>query len=244
MRNYLTPAERQTRIAEKQRLILRFLRDETWTHVDVVQLLLGFQTVQPAYKFLKKLEALELLKSSSMPVAYGRDITLWGITANGLAHSFDDSEVYLERPTFSISRVSASTMQHKIDLQVIRVLAEGKGFSSWSDGSQLGLRKSGLKVPDAVARLGDRTIAIEVERTIKTAKRYADVISSHLRASRDGHWDVIYYFCPDEVFRKRLTKVFFSIKQLKFKGQTVELTDAHFSKFKFFIYDDLRLKET
>lgn len=239
MRNRLDYAQRTARNEEKMRLVLRFLREETWTHIDVIQKLLGIKTRSPVHTFLRKLEAQNLIKSDFLAVAYGRDIQLWGITSNGLAHSFDEDEQYQERPTFSVKKVTQSTMQHKLDLQYVRVLCEQKGFLNWRDGSRLGLRKSGFKVPDALIDMNNQTVAIEVERTIKTAKRYADIIASHLRASRDGHWSKVIYLCPSEQVKKQLMKVFFSVKELKFEGQVFQLTDAHYQKFSFYTYMDL-----
>ncbi|MGY5652748.1 MobC family replication-relaxation protein [Vibrio cincinnatiensis] len=241
MRNRLDHAQRTARNEEKTRLVLRFLRDETWTHIDVIQQLLGIKTRSPVHGFLRKLEARELIKSEFFSVAYGRDIQIWGITPNGLAHSFDDGEEYKDRPTFSVKKVTQSTMQHKLDLQRLRVLCERCGFTNWRDGSQLGLRKSGFKVPDALVDMNGNTVAIEVERTIKTAKRYAEIIASHLRASRDRHWTKVFYFCPDEQTKKRLMNVFFSVKELKFEGQVFPLNSAHYDKFQFFTYEDLEV---
>jgi hypothetical protein len=241
MRNRLDHAQRIARNEEKTRLVLRFLRDETWTHIDVLQNLLGIKTRSPVHTFLRKLEAQNLIRSDFLDVAYGRDIQLWGITSNGLAHSFDDDEQYQARPTFSVKKVTQSTMQHKLDLQYVRVLCEKKGFLNWRDGSSLGLRKSGFKVPDALVDMNGQTVALEVERTIKTAKRYADIIASHLRAARDGHWSKVIYLCPNEKVKKQLMKVFFSVKELKFEGQVFQLTDAHYQKFSFHTYMDLEV---
>lgn len=241
MRNRLDHAQRTARNEEKTRLVLRFLREETWTHIDVIQKLLNIKTRSPVHTFLRKLEAQNLIKSDFLTVAYGRDIQLWGITSHGLAHSFDDDEQYQERPTFSVKKVTQSTMQHKLDLQYVRVLCEKKGFLNWRDGSRLGLRKSGFKVPDALVDMNGQTVAIEVERTIKTAKRYADIIASHLRAARDGHWAKVIYLCPDEKVKKQLMKVFFSVKELKFEGQVFQLKDAHYQKFSFYTYMDLEV---
>jgi hypothetical protein len=193
------------------------------------------------HTFLRKLEAQNLIRSGFLDVAYGRNIQLWGITSNGLAHSFDDDEQYQERPTFSVKKVTQSTMQHKLDLQNVRVLCEKRGYQNWRDGSKLGLRKSGFKVPDSLVDMNGNTVAIEVERTIKTAKRYADIIASHLRAARDGHWDKVIYLCPDEQVKKQLMKVFLSVKELKFEGQVFQLTDAHYQKFSFYTYIDLEV---
>lgn len=239
MRNRLDHAQRTARNEEKIRLVLRFLREETWTHIDVLQQLLGIKTRSPVHTFLRKLEAQNLIKSDFLAVAYGRDIQLWGITAHGLAYSFDDNEPYQERPTFSVKKVTQSTMQHKLDLQHVRVICEKRGFQNWRDGSKLGLRRSGFKVPDALVDMNGNTVAMEVERTIKTAKRYADIITSHLRASRDGHWSKVIYLCPNEQVKKQLMKVFFSVKELKFEGQVFQLTDAHYQKFCFYTYMDL-----
>jgi hypothetical protein len=120
---------------------------------------------------------------------------IWGITPHGLAltPSADPAGRYFEPSKLSLERVP-----HQIALQNIRLDAEAAGWTEWTRGEALG--KSPPIRPDALVRRPDGNIvAVECERTIKTAKRYQKVLSEHLRAMRNGKWAGVYFVCPSTV---------------------------------------------
>ena len=75
-------------------------------------------------------------------------------------------------------------------------------------------------------------MAIEIERTIKTRKRYQAIIREHLTQIRQGGWQVVFYLTPDGM-AARLKKVFDSIDHVVFDGQRVAIEDAHRKRFRF-----------
>ncbi|MCY0629146.1 hypothetical protein OVX87_32890 [Klebsiella pneumoniae] len=52
-----------------------------------------------------------------------------------------------------------------------------------------------MKVPDALAELDGRTVAFEVERTVKSRRRYQEVVSGYLFNRRANGIDEIWYIC-------------------------------------------------
>lgn len=234
-------AARQARIAEKRRTILRFLREEVWTTAELVAGLLEFTTRAPAYQTLKAMERDGLLRSHIAELAYGRKVSLWGLTPHGLAFAFDDDEPLQEVSIFQPSRVSVSQMSHKVELQQLHIRALRCGWTSWTDGHNLNMLK-GDKIPDAVAvtASGER-VAVELERTVKSAKRYYDIVVSYTLRRKAHGWQEVRYYCPDEAIRRRVEQRIMGIKHLSVRGQiaTPEQVQGVLSMFRVLLYADM-----
>jgi hypothetical protein len=220
-RGSLDPREWTARGAEKTRVALRFLRDESWTTETVMRELLGLRHRQNAYRSLARLERQGFIRRHSLPLAAGRALTVWGITAQGLAHAFD-----LDEP-------------HRLDLQKMRVRAEGAGWREWTADYLCGPLKGGANYPDAVAMRPDGArVAVEIERTVKSTKRYAALIVQHLLGRRNRRWDYIYYLSPTRDLARRVERIFGSIERIAHDGRQIALTPGHREPFRFFGYDD------
>jgi hypothetical protein len=236
MNQLLNPAERQERIVEKRTLILRLLRDETYTHIDIIRLLINVNTTQAAHQTLNKMVRDNLLKKAKIDISYGRPITLFGITNNGLAHAFTLDEKFEVRASFQPSKVKPTMLKHKLAVQQIIVKSTHFGYSNVENTDLLNLRKSGCKVPDLIAEQNGKKISIEVELSIKSIKRYSDIIIAHLLSMKAGHWHEVHYLLPSNDLKARLERIFRSIETVQYKNQSIKLTEKHFSKFKFFIF--------
>lgn len=225
------PAERAAATAQKRRAVLRFLRDETWSVPDVLALVAGITSRQGIHSTLKAMERDELVKHHSLPIAGRRDLPTWGITAHGLAFSWDEAEEIEDRPRFEPSRLSLSRVPHQIDLQRARLAAEAAGWTDWQRGERLGF--SPPIRPDAMATTpkGVR-VAIEVERTIKTRQRYQQILGSHLEAIRAQHWLAVIYLTP-EGMADRLRRVVEAVPYILENGERKELNDSHRRRFRF-----------
>ncbi len=235
MNQLLSPKNRQNRILEKRKLILKFLRYETYSHVDVFKILLNVKTVQAVYQTLDKMVRDNLVRKAKINVTYGRPITLFGITDNGLAHAFDLNEAFEKRPIFQPSKVKVTMLNHKIQVQLFIVKSKFHGYTKVKNADLLNFRRSECKVPDLIAEYDEKVIGIEVELTIKSIKRYKDIIIAHLLSIKNEHWHEVHYLVPSIDFKARLERIFKSIKTVQYKNQTIELNEKHFSKFKFFI---------
>lgn len=225
------PVERAAATAQKRRAVLRFLRDETWSVPDVLAQVAGITSRQGIHSTLKAMERDELVKHHSLPIAGRRDLPTWGITAHGLAFSWDEAEEIEDRPRFEPSRLSLSRVPHQIDLQRARLAAEAAGWTDWQRGERLGF--SPPIRPDAMATTpkGVR-VAIEVERTIKTRQRYQQILGSHLEAIRAQHWLAVIYLTP-EGMADRLRRVVEAVPYILENGERKELNESHRRRFRF-----------
>jgi len=231
--------ERNTKIYSKRKKILHLLRDEGWTHVSVVQELLGYKSVQAVYQTLNKMQRDNLVKRAEIKLVYGRAVTIWGLTEMGLHYAFELDDVMEKRKVFEPSKIKPIMMQHKIDLQISRVRAEKSGWTDWIPGELLGMRIKCNKYPDAVAiNTNGKKIAIELERTIKSRKRYGEILVSHLAQRKNGDWDEIYYLSPDNDLARRIRRAFSFVKQATYKGNKFLVTPEHLKPFHFFSFNE------
>ncbi len=226
--------ERQNRTQQKQDVLLKFLRDETWSSAGILALRLELSSTA-IYKTLRRLAEQEFIK-----YYYVRDLQfkIWGITPKGLLYSWSDDEVMEDRPVFEPSKIKPVMIHHHLDLQLARLNAEGLGWCYWRLGSQL--PKGVAKRPDAIvlSQPESMTIAVELERTIKTKKRYEVIFSIYLQAIKRGDYDSIHYVCPDSEFASRLERLFQLIRTVPVAGTRVQVTDKHRARFPVFALAD------
>ncbi|ECO5951750.1 hypothetical protein G4F23_004602 [Salmonella enterica] len=204
--------KRMARNAEKQRAVLRFLRHEYCTTADIVAQLLGVSALPPVYRFLNALTEKGYLRCVSYPIA-GRNVRVWGLTPHGVAFAFDDGETAEAIPAFQPSKVSVTNLPHKLDVQRLRLLMERAGATNWR--YMVGrLKSSGMKQADALAEFDGKTVAFEVERTVKSRKRYAEVLSSYLFNRKAQGIDEIWYLCPDAATLRRVESAITGVDEI------------------------------
>lgn len=222
-------AERQQRILQKRDIILKFLRDETWSNLANLSILLKME-LSPTLKTLQQLERDEFVVSHKLPELR---LTLWGITPKGLAFAWAEHETMEPRPYFGLSKLSIVMVRHYLDIQLARFSAENAGWTAWMPGSRL---PAGLvKRPDAVVtNLAGEKIAVELERTIKTQKRYESIISTYLQLIKQGHYQSVHYICPDASLAPRLKRLFGLVNAVPVAGERIPITDRHRARFPIF----------
>lgn len=236
----LTPKARNARILEKRDIVLKFLRDETYTSAKIISSLLHFKSVQAAHQTLNKMVREGFLRKATV-CFLGRSIVLYGINDHGLAYSWGLNQDPQSRPTFQPSKVSLSQLPHKLELQEIRLKAQSLGWSKWIPGERLGLSMKGLKRPDALVEDSEgNIIAIEVERTIKSPKRYAEILLNHLIARKNSHYSKVLYLSPDIACMARVKRCFERVTVVKYQGNTIAITPQHLSFFDFKTYGEFQ----
>jgi hypothetical protein len=218
--------ERMARQATRHELVLRFLRDETWTAAHILACLLDGSAALVS-------KTMQQLKSRGFVTQYraeGCRSALWGITSHGLAHAWGTNEDMAVRPYFEPSRLSSLAIPHKLDVQQARLRAERAGWSDWRPENTL---PAGMeKRPDAlVVDTNGQVIAIEMERHIKTLKRYEAVFSAYLQAIKRGELEQVHYVTPDNVLAVRLSRVLGLIKAVPLLGERVLISDRHRARF-------------
>lgn len=75
--------ERYARSTEKIRVLLNFLKEETYSDFQIIKLLFDFKSDRPLYRLLEKVEKMGLIQKHVHESRASR-ISLWGITADGL----------------------------------------------------------------------------------------------------------------------------------------------------------------
>lgn len=218
--------ERMARQAMRHGLVLDFLRDETWSSTLVLTELLGGSPALTS-KTMSQLERQgHVIRHQPQPFRQ----LLWGITSHGLAHAWENEARMQVRPYFEPSKLSPLAVPHHLDIQHARLKAQRAGWSDWTPESLLprGLAKR----PDAVVLAPDgRRVAVEVERHVKTVKRYEAIFSAYLQAIKRGEYDEIHYLVPDRKFAGRLQRVFELVTSVPVIGERVQLTARHRARF-------------
>ena len=218
--------ERMARQATRHNLVLGFLRDETWSSSLVLTDLLGGSPALTS-KTMSQLEQQgHVARHQIEPVRQ----LLWGITPHGLAHAWDSEDQMQVRSYFEPSKLSPLAVPHHLDIQRARLKATRAGWADWIPEALLprGLAKR----PDAVVRAPDgRRVAVEVERHVKTIKRYEAIFSAYLQAIRRGEYDEVHYLVPDHKFAVRLQRVFGLVASVSVIGERVQLTEKHKARF-------------
>lgn len=219
--------ENQARAAEKRQAILAFLAGgEIYTTLPIAAQVMKC-SVRAARDTLDAL-ILGLALKSEAHFVNSRKILIYGITPHGLALAN-----MIDRPFFELGRTNSSYVPHHLATQTARLAAEAAGWSDWQPGKTL--HKCGyLKVPDALAIRSDRmNIAIEIERHIKTKKRYEEIISLHLQEISKKSWVEVHYLTQPELILP-LKNIFQRIETIPVKGERVALEEKHRARFRFF----------
>ena len=232
----MTATLRKTRVLEKRKLILRFLREEIWSDTANLSMLLDVKSIA-ATRTLKKLVEEELIRSHALPTMGGQ-IILFGITAHGQALAAETGEDILDK-VFIPSRVAPTYARHTLDIQILRIRAERAGWTQWVNADRIEKWVTGKMRPDAYAVSPDgRRFGIECERTIKSPKRYIDILSGWLQAIRRGDVSHVVWASPDEKIRDRLKQIVMGISQVRIAGQDVLIPRDRFDNLAFVTYQE------
>ncbi len=237
------PAVRVARALDKRKQVLKFLRDEIWSSTENIASLLvvGYSS---AHQLLKTMAKLKLVHGSEFYIAGARGakrVVIYGITTQGLAFAWDADEQSENRTSWEPSKTNALFIPHNLMTQQARIKSEKLGWHSWKP-SRL-LMNAGLpKIPDGeTISVEGIKVAVEIEREIKTDKRYEGVIGAYIAQIKNTkRWDRVDYLCPDADFAKRLAKVFARLTRLRLdakNGQPMvvgELTQLHRDRFRFY----------
>jgi len=167
---------------EKHSAILNFLGDfEVFTSVQIVAQLLDVSD-SSARRALSQLVKVGLLQDERHFID-GHQVSIYGITQAGIAAADLSPPI----PTFSCGRVKSAFINHKLELQRLRIISENLG-AIWSSERYVRFQRPGLKkIPDAACSISvcDQHIPgirhfVELEIGIKTSKRYVEILKNHL----------------------------------------------------------------
>lgn len=214
------PADRQQRVLQKRAQVLRFLRQEIWSSQDILGGVMGVESRTAAHKNLTRMEDEGLLRRHRVEGLGGGSMTLWGITSHGQALAFDPATESPVASYFEPNRVAEITIRHALDLQWLRMQGERAGWKDWINGDRLPELLKGGKRPDAMATspAGLKT-AIEIERTIKTSKRYEQILASYLMSLKSEQVHQVIWLSPTDDLALRLRAIVLGIRSVTIQKQ-------------------------
>ena len=210
----LSPAERQRRQRGKQHAALRFLNQAVYSTAEILGRVMGLHAVQPAYRALHGMERDGLITRGEIQL-HGVRFRLYGISAHGQAVAEAEAGAPRNDRYFLPSRVPASRLIHFLDLQRLHLAAIREGWTEWRycDIEEGAYAQDQIR-PDAVARDGaDVRWAIEYERTLKSPKRYPEILAGHLKGIKAGTADQVVWICETEARAAHLRKTIFAIQE-------------------------------
>lgn len=205
------PSERSARAAEKRRLLLRFLRTEIYTTPGVAAEVMGVGT-RGSQATVTSMEKAGLVRRHRFTLVPGSaPQVVIGITTLGQSHAFDPDagERTIDR-VFHPERYNLALLHHQIILQQLRLHAEGFGMKEWLPGEMIRDIEKGSARPDSVLTTKNKVrVAVEVERTLKSRKRYEQIFKNHIAAIQLKNWDHVVFVSPDVDTSKRVQSMLF-----------------------------------
>lgn len=173
-------ADRMKRADDKKIRLLSFLADhEVYTSCEIAAQVMGVSR-RRATDMLARLERNQFLRSE-VHMVVSRQLRLYGITPHGLAAADADPDA----PFFELGRTNSSWIQHKLNCQALRFVAERAGCE-WMPERKIHHHAKVFggwkKIPDGFySTPAGLSIAVEVERFAKTPKRYREIIISYMQ---------------------------------------------------------------
>jgi hypothetical protein len=235
-------AEKMAAHHDKIRKVLAFLSSEIWTTPGVLRFLLGAAD-RPADKsnfrrFLSKLTAENLVVVDEIG-----DVEVIGITAEGQSWISWHLGKPLVETLYQVGRAGVSQIDHRVDLQILRIRLARAGWTGWRYPDRVSPAqkvKKGHYRPDALVTNPDGIrVALEIERTAKTSKRYRYVVGQHLSQIAAGQYLCVLYCCPDS---RRLLAVQSAIQNLGrvvVGGVDKPVTKTDLDRFHFLTYEQV-----
>jgi hypothetical protein len=224
--------ERRERQLAKQERVMEFLVQEVWTSFGILRTLLGLSA--PAT--LKTLNALERIQLIRRHRVVELRMSLWGITPQGIvmtAYGDGCTKPWVTSQYFEPSKLKLLGIPHKLAIQEARLCAERARWGEWTPGFRLP-HEFPVRPDARVLDPAGRKIAVEIERTVKTQKRYAAIFANYLQQIKAGEFDLVHYVCPDAELAPRLARLFGDIKAVPVWNERVPLQERHRARFQVF----------
>lgn len=228
----LIPATQQKeRIARKRDTLLKFLASEGFSSLPILAEVL--QLGKPATcKTLQQLTKLDMVSSQDVPAGAGM-LKVYFLTPHGRAMAADPDQINQDWKDVEVSRIAPSTIGHALDCQRLRLTLEASGWADWKTDRQLHAMQL-PKIPDGLASTPNGQLAaVEVERTIKTKKRYQAILAEYILMINRQQIAQVHYFCPAAGVAERVEKIFKSIDRIVVKGNSLTVQPQWLDRFYF-----------
>lgn len=218
----LPHAEKMAIFNQRVIKVLRFLLEENYSSLENLAILLNVPK-QTVMRITRNLCERNYLSKHEVDIGLARAISVFQPTNTGIMFAVDSNQEIPELR--DVNRVNAATIYHDLKLQQIRFKLEAQGYHSFQSAWHLArlLKKRNEKVPKipdytCINPDGDK-VAIEYERTIKSRKRYQEVIGQYMDIKERGIIKQVIYF-TDDGFADKLRQLFAGIEFVYRNGGT------------------------
>lgn len=231
---------RMDRQAEKRRKLLAFLRTEFWTAPDVAGQIVGLTDTRSIRNTLAAMTRDDLIVRETTRLPSGRKVNIVGITMTGQAHIAH----LLNRPmvdrAYEHGRIGITLADHRCDLQRLRIMLAQAGWKGWiyPDRQSVEMKTAGQghRADALVTHPNGSVIALECERSVKTAKRYRVIAGHHLTAIARGDYARVIYASPDNATSYAVRDLMQGIGQVVVSGRVASTTPEMLTSFLFCTY--------
>lgn len=242
----LIPHSHAARIArrdDKRRKILGFLRTEIWTLPEIVGLVAGVRDPRTITTTVCSMERANLLTLEECTLPSGRRVSLVGITMDGQSHISHLLNKPIIDKAHERGRAGLSQVDHRCDAQRLHIQLAQAGWTGWKYPDRVPVAEksqAGMHRADAITTTPTGVVvALEIERNVKTGKRYRSIFSYHLSALARGDYSQVIYTSPNVVTAHAVRSLVASINQVIVGGRETIVTPEMLSKFQFLTYSEL-----
>lgn len=167
----------------------------------------------------------------------------YSITERGMAEAYYVEGLPLPHKISSGRwKISPQNYVHEQDVLIFSIQAQKAGASVrlYEQPSPGGKKARAIadKFPDLLVEISSKTYGIEIEREVKSQRRYRDIVASHWLAIERGQYDSVLYLTPDQAIRDRLARMVKSVfESVRLGGRVRALTEAERQRFQFGTYN-------
>lgn len=232
----------KARRKEKISLILDFLKEEIYSDLQILMIILKVKTRASMSTLLPEMIKQGLIQKSIFSLPGNNSISIWGITREGLvyAQTLDDP---LELNYFQPSKIRLSSLHHHLENQKVKLRLESLGCTGWLNGDKkhLGAKYPLKHRPDGYILLtNNMPVVVETELWIKSKLRYKQIILHHLLARNKKHWYYVLYVTPDKHKKAALQRIFNNIDHVIYQGRKLDLDSDHRNIFKIHTLEEVQ----
>lgn len=236
-------AARLARRDDKRRKILGFLRSEIWTIPEIVGLVAGVHDRRTIESTLTGMVRDDLIAREECTLPSGRCVVLVGITMDGQAQIAQQLGKPLTDRAFERGRAGLTQVDHRCDLQRLRIQTAQSGWTGWTYPDRVPVAEKTQRDthrPDAITTTPDGVVvALEVERNVKTGKRYRSILSHHLSVLTRGDYSQVIYTSPNTATAQAVRSLVTSIDRAVVAGRDISVTPEMLKNFQFLTYSEL-----
>jgi DNA-binding PadR family transcriptional regulator len=189
--------------------VISFLSSEPFITAEIATLLFGFSSPKSVYKVLNQLIKKEILLKRDICTGLGKSpVRIFSLTHYGKAMAEEVMGMTIKQQS---SKISETMIPHTIDVQKVKVILTKRKYSNRIGENQIppSIQSSLNHRPDAiVTHPNGRVVAFEMERTLKSTKRYQSILAGFYNAIQKDDIQGVLYVCNHEQLERVLKRTF------------------------------------